>query len=124
MENNLPQILISIDKERINQVIYNLVENAIKYNDKANKKIALRTWYDETRKLVFVSITDNGTGIQMTDIPYVFHAFYRAEKSRSIQIPGSGLGLSICKYIVEVHEGQIEVKSKTNQGSEFIFFLK
>lgn len=123
MQADLPKLLVSMDVDRISQVIYNLIENGIKYNENVQKEIHLKVWYDEFGHKIFISIKDNGLGIQMTDIPYVFQAFYRAEKSRSIQIPGSGLGLSICKRIVEAHDGEIEVKSKTNVGSEFIFYL-
>lgn len=114
----------TMGNDGISQVIYNLIENGIKYNENVQKEIHLKVWYDEFGHRIFISIKDNGLGIQMTDIPYVFQAFYRAEKSRSIQIPGSGLGLSICKRIVEAHDGEIEVKSKTNVGSEFIFYLQ
>ncbi|MBU5334041.1 HAMP domain-containing histidine kinase [Anaerocolumna aminovalerica] len=66
---------------------------------------------------------DNGQGVGITDIPYVFDKFYRGERSRNMSILGSGLGLSICKYIIEEHGGQIKCESKKNEETNFIISL-
>ena len=122
-KNEVPNILVEFDENRITQVIYNLIENAIKYMDKEEKKISITMDYQSGNQTICIRVTDNGPGISMMDIPYVFDKFYRAEKSRSTSIQGSGLGLSICKYIVEAHGGTIECKSKTGQGCTFTFFI-
>lgn len=114
-------LLVSMDEDRITQVIYNLIENAVKYMDKDDMRIFMKTWYDKNKDVICVAISDNGPGISMTDIPYVFDRFYRAEKSRSTSIPGSGLGLSICKYIVEAHGGEIRIDSWISEGTTFTF---
>lgn len=120
---NVPNLLVSMDKSRITQVIYNLIENSIKYTSGEDGKIKINVSYAETEKRIVFSIMDNGNGISLEDIPYVFDKFYRAEKSRSMSIPGSGLGLSICKYIVEAHDGKIKCKSNSVDGTEFIFTI-
>lgn len=117
----VPEMIVVMDSNRITQVIFNLVENAVKYMDKDEKHVWMKVYIRNER--LYVSIKDNGPGISLTDIPYVFDRFYRAEKSRSTQIPGAGLGLSICKYIVEVHEGEITLESHTGEGSEFTFYI-
>ena len=71
-----------------------------------------------------VSIVDNGVGIVAEELPYVFNKFYRGEKHRNLDIPGSGLGLSISKYIVEKHGGDITMKSEKNKGTEVSFKVK
>lgn len=119
--NKVPEMLVLMDSSRITQVIFNLVENAVKYIDKENKIVQFKAYIRSGR--MYISVRDNGPGISMTDIPYVFDRFYRTEKSRSTQIPGAGLGLSICKYIVEVHDGEISLESKTGEGSEFTFYI-
>ncbi len=73
---------------------------------------------------ICIKIKDNGIGINTIDIPYIFDKFYRAEKSRSTSISGSGLGLSICKYIIEEHDGEIKCNSKPKEGTEFVFTIK
>ena len=120
---NVPNLLVSMDKSRITQVIYNLIENSIKYTNDENGKIKITVFYLEIEKKIAFSIMDNGSGISLEDIPYVFNKFYRAEKSRSMSIPGSGLGLSICKYIVEAHNGNIKCRSNPAAGTEFIFTI-
>lgn len=122
-KNEVPDLLFFIDEGRITQVIYNLVENAMKYMDKEEKKLCFQTSYDAKRQMILVSVSDNGPGIGISDIPFVFDKFYRAEKSRSMRIPGAGLGLSICKYIVEAHGGEIYLDSKTGEGCTFTFTL-
>ncbi|WP_167956511.1 sensor histidine kinase [Anaerosporobacter faecicola] len=117
----LEDFLINIDEKRITEVLYNLIENSMKYSDKTNGVIEFLVTREE--KYVTFHVKDNGIGIGADDIPYVFDKFYRAEKSRSSNVPGSGLGLSICKYIVNQHNGDIYCRSRKSQGSEFWFTI-
>jgi len=123
-DNQIPQVLLNLDSARIAQVFYNIIDNAIKYMAERENIIWIIGTYDRNTNEVIISIKDSGIGIQIDDIPYVFNKFYRAEKSRSSSIPGSGLGLSICKYIIWQHEGSIECKSKIQEGTEFIIRMK
>ncbi|BCN31778.1 sensor histidine kinase [Anaeromicropila herbilytica] len=115
-------MIVTIDKKRITEVIYNIIENSMKYTSNYTGKITIDV--ERKDKCVLIRIKDNGIGISSDDIPYVFDKFYRAEKSRSSSIPGSGLGLSICKYIVNEHGGEIYCKSRYNQGCEIGFTLQ
>lgn len=121
-ELNTRDMLVNIDKRRITEVLYNLVENSIKYMKGSRGSIVIEA--ERQNRNVLIKVKDDGIGISPDDIPYVFDKFYRAEKSRSSSIPGSGLGLSICKYIIEEHGGDIYCKSRHNQGCEFGFTLK
>lgn len=117
----LEEQLVNLDEKRILEVLYNLVENSLKYRRENGKiEIVAEREGDE----VLIRVLDNGIGICNDDIPYVFDKFYRAEKSRSSSIPGSGLGLSICKYIVEQHGGTIYCKSRKGCGCEIGFTLR
>lgn len=116
-------LLVMMDERRISQVLYNLVENAMKYMDKDAGRIHVHTEYQPDKEQVCITIKDNGSGISMEDIPYVFNKFYRGEKSRNMIVPGCGLGLSICKYIVEQHGGEITCKSKKDMGTEISFTI-
>lgn len=113
--------LVTIDPKRITEVLYNLIENSIKYKQTINPMIHIHVSRKE--KHVLIRVIDNGIGINASDIPYVFDKFYRAEKSRSSNIPGSGLGLSICKYIIEQHNGEIYCKNLSSSGCEFGFTI-
>lgn len=115
-------MLVTIDKKRITEVLYNLVENSMKYMGELRGSIIVEAERQESS--ILIKVKDNGIGISSDDIPYVFEKFYRAEKSRSSSIPGSGLGLSICKYIVNEHGGEIYCKSRNNRGCEIGFTLK
>ncbi|MDF2984811.1 MAG: sensory transduction histidine kinase [Eubacterium sp.] len=117
-----PDMIVNIDTRRITEVLYNIVENSIKYIGEKKGIIVIEAEREGTS--VLIKVKDNGIGISPDDIPHVFDKFYRAEKSRSSSIPGSGLGLSICKYIIDVHEGEIYCKSRHNQGCEIGFTLK
>lgn len=121
-EVNNEDMLVNIDKRRITEVLYNLVENSIKYMKGATGSIVIEA--ERQNGKVLIKVKDDGIGISPDDIPYVFDKFYRAEKSRSSSIPGSGLGLSICKYIIEAHGGEVYCKSRHNKGCEFGFTLK
>ncbi len=118
----LSNLIVTIDPKRITEVIYNLVENSMKYVDEKDGKILIEAELADC--FVLIKVIDNGPGISADDIPYVFDKFYRAEKSRSSSIPGSGLGLSICKYIVNEHGGDIYCKSSNKSGCEIGFTIE
>jgi heavy metal sensor kinase len=103
-----------LDSYRIKQVICNLLGNAVKYTQE-NGKISISAENDETN--IRITISDNGQGIEEKELPLIFNRFYRADKSRSIETYSSGLGLSICKWIVEAHNGKIEISSQAGEGT-------
>ncbi len=109
------------DKERIEQVIANIIGNAIKYTPDGGS-IAV-TLSNTGRKAYAISVKDNGIGIPAADVEHLFERFYRVDKSRSIQAGGTGLGLSIAKEIVDAHNGTITVNSKEGEGTEVVIVL-
>jgi signal transduction histidine kinase len=118
--DKIPNILINGDKKRLTQVMYNLVSNSIKYS-KENGQISI--CFEDADNYIYVYVKDTGMGISSADIPYIFNKFYRGEKSRNQNIPGSGLGLSISKYIVEAHGGFINCVESSSEGTTFCFTL-
>ena len=121
IEYNLEKIKAHIDKEKISQVIVNLISNAIRYtncNCERLGKIIIRLYKEEN--LIKISVKDNGIGIPKKSLDYIFERFYRVDKSRCRNTGGTGVGLTICKSIIDLHNGNIEVKSEVNKGSEFI----
>jgi two-component system sensor histidine kinase BaeS len=115
---SLPQI--NIDSQRIKQVMYNLLENAVAHTGPEGR-ITVRTWQEDNR--VFISVADNGEGIPAEDLPFIFERFYRVDKSRTRATGGTGLGLTIARRLVEAHGGRIDVRSQPGQGSTFTFSL-
>ena len=120
-ENNTP-VIVNADKERILQVLTNLVVNSIKYGKEGGYTKVKVEEYDNDR--IIVRVKDNGEGIEDEHLPRLFERFYRIDKNRSRKKGGSGLGLSIVKHIIEAHQEQIFVESKIGQGTEFSFTLK
>ena len=120
-ENNTP-IIVNADKERILQVLTNLVVNSIKYGKEGGYTKVKVEEYDKDR--IIVRVKDNGEGIEDEHLPRLFERFYRIDKNRSRKKGGSGLGLSIVKHIIEAHQEQIFVESKIGQGTEFSFTLQ
>ena len=119
---NITQVIVNADKERILQVLTNLIVNSIKYGKENGFTEVKVEEYDKDR--IIVRIKDNGEGIEDEHLPRLFERFYRIDKNRSRKKGGSGLGLSIVKHIIEAHQEQIFVKSKIGQGTEFSFTLK
>ncbi len=113
-------IFIIGDEAKLDKVFINLIRNAIKYTD-ANGWIKI--YLNKEKNSIFVKIEDSGIGIPKKDLPNIFERFYRVDKARSRVEGGTGLGLSICKWIVEAHNGTIEVKSEEGRGSEFMVKL-
>ena len=108
------------DKDRLRQVMNNLVQNAIKYTEKGK----IEVFVEEEEKAGKITVKDTGIGIPDEDINRVFERFYRVDKARSRAAGGTGLGLAIVKHIVEAHGSKVEVKSKMDEGTEFTFRLK
>ena len=109
-------ILISIDPIRIEQVLNNIISNALSYVAK-NDSILMQI--NEKLKTVEIIIKDSGPGIEQNKQQYIFDRFYRIDKSRSRQQGGSGLGLSIAKELVQAHLGTISLKSNVGKGTTF-----
>jgi two-component system phosphate regulon sensor histidine kinase PhoR len=109
------------DKERIIQVLTNLVVNSIKYGtENGFTKVVVENSDNEN---LLIKVIDNGEGIEEEHLPRLFERFYRIDKNRSRKKGGSGLGLSIVKHIIEAHNQQIFVKSEIGVGTEFSFTL-
>ena len=98
-------------------VIRNLLDNAIKYVNEQNGAIWISAFREDNN--IHVEVEDNGIGIAKEDISRIFERFYRVDKARSRQLGGTGLGLSIVKHIVLAHKGNVEVRSRVNQGTVF-----
>jgi two-component system phosphate regulon sensor histidine kinase PhoR len=109
------------DREKIRQVLVNLVDNSFKYG-KENGSTSFKTFSLHER--VLVEVTDDGSGIEEKYLPRLFERFYRTDKSRSRKEGGSGLGLAIVKHILEAHEQTINVRSTEGIGSTFAFTLE
>lgn len=118
--DTLENISINADKDLLHQVIYNLVDNAIKFTDK-NGKINF-TLKKENKNLVF-TVTNTGNGIPKKDLPHIFERFYKVDKSRSASKNNTGLGLYIVKTIINAHSGSISVASKENEYTTFKIIL-
>lgn len=116
------EILVSADKERIGQVLTNLLVNSINYGrDKGTTEVSIN---DLTKEKLIVRVTDNGEGISKKHLPRLFERFYRVDISRSRKHGGSGLGLAIVKHIIDAHNENIYINSKPGVGSEFSFTLQ
>jgi two-component system phosphate regulon sensor histidine kinase PhoR len=114
------KVQVFADSEKIKQVIINLIDNAVKYTPE-NGEIKINTISKD--KEILISVEDNGAGIPKEDLPRIFERFYRVEKDRSREKGGSGLGLSIVKHILELHNSRITVDSELNKGTKFEFNL-
>jgi two-component system phosphate regulon sensor histidine kinase PhoR len=115
-------IYVYADKEKIRQVLINLVDNAIKYG-KQNGLVEASIYKIENKQ-VLVEISDDGAGIAEEHLPRIFERFYRTDMARSRKVGGSGLGLAICKHIIEAHGQSIHVRSKIDVGTTFGFALQ
>jgi len=115
-------VMVSADKDKIQQVVTNLVMNSIKYGkENGTTEVSIE---DLVNNKIIVRIKDNGEGIDAKHIPRLFERFYRVDKSGARSEGGSGLGLAIVKHIIEGHDEKIYVESKFGRGSEFSFTLE
>lgn len=118
------EITVFGDKERLKQVLINLIDNAIKYSE-PNSSIKVELHNGEpVENLVTIAVSDTGIGIGAEHLPRLFERFYRVDKDRSrSSAGGTGLGLAIVKHIIEAHRGKISVESEVGKGSTFRFTL-
>jgi signal transduction histidine kinase len=122
--DQLPLVLADID--RVEQVLVNLIGNALTYTKAGSITVSAWTQAEEIKSRVsrmWVAVTDTGIGIAQEDLPHVFERFWRAEKSRNQHTGGTGIGLAICKRLIELQGGQIAVESQLGVGSTFRFYL-
>jgi len=118
IESELPDesIILKIDKEAIPQVLLNLLNNAVKYSEE-EKYIKVKVSKDSTSALI--SVTDHGVGISKEEQRKIFDKFYRVSTDKTKETPGTGLGLTLSRHIVDAHHGTIEVESEVGRGSTF-----
>jgi len=116
------KIMVLADRERIQQVLTNLIDNSIKYGKEGGTtEVSIN---DLIKNKLIIRVTDNGEGIRENYLTRLFERFYRVDKSGSRQEGGSGLGLSIVKHIIDAHNEKIYVESQFGIGSEFSFTLE
>lgn len=120
-EGHKGSVVVNCDKKRIEQVLTNLISNAISYGETGGMT-ELR-FYDMDEHIL-VEVADDGVGIPESEIPRLFERFYRVDKSRSRNEGGTGLGLAIVKHILDAHGQSINVRSQEGVGSTFSFTLE
>lgn len=118
-KHNRKKIFINADKNKLNQVIYNLINNAVNYTGNDNTVTIKVTQKEE----VLIEIIDTGKGIKEEDLPYIWDKYYKNKKKHKRNLIGTGLGLSIVKNILEKHEFEYGVKSTKDEGSNFYFVI-
>jgi two-component system phosphate regulon sensor histidine kinase PhoR len=116
-----PPLLVYGDRQYLEQVLINILDNAIKYGHESGRIIISATERDQRE--VEISVKDDGIGIPKEDLLRVFERFYRVDKGRSHELGGTGLGLSIVKHLVQAHGGRVWAESTPNEGSTFYFTL-
>lgn len=114
-------IYLLADAARLEQIIFNLLDNSIKYSSAGDKTTLI---VNRHKQELYIKIKDTGKGIPDEELPYIFDRFYRVDKSRTRALGGTGLGLAIVKELVHAHGGTISVKSRENEGTEFELIFK
>jgi two-component system phosphate regulon sensor histidine kinase PhoR len=118
--NGQAPVLAYADEEAVQQILDNLVDNALKYTPEGG---AVRVRWDREGDQVLVEVKDTGIGIAEADLPRIFERFYRVDKARSRELGGTGLGLSIVKHLAQAMQGSVKAESQPGQGSTFTVYL-
>ena len=122
LQTSSNQIFVLADKQKIAQVLINLISNAIYYSNRESATVTVKTKVQDQK--VLVEVADNGMGIKPEMLPRIFERFYRIESSRNRNDGGSGLGLAIVKHILEAHQQNVNVESVYLEGAKFSFSLQ
>ncbi len=120
LDSDVPNLVLNIDPHRIEQVFFNLIENAIKYTDQGSVKVSIK----KNKESVIMIVKDTGIGIPKDELSKVWDRFYRVEKSRARKTGGTGLGLYVVKEIIQLHQGTIEINSSEEKGTAITIILK
>ncbi|MBM4762162.1 ATP-binding protein [Bacillus sp. B15-48] len=120
IEFELDENEYSFDADRIEQVLTNLLDNAIRHTERASITVSVQS---TDRGLLLFQVSDEGPGIPEEDLPFLFERFYKGDKSRTRGRSGTGLGLAIAKNIIDAHKGNISVTSKVGHGTTFSFYI-
>lgn len=118
--DELPKQMVVADMDLIHQVIYNLVDNAVKFTEETGK-ISFKI--SSTKSKIYFSVLNSGPGIDAKDLPHIFERFYKTDRSRSAVKESTGLGLYIAKTIIDIHHGKITVESIPSEYTEFSFYI-
>ena len=110
--DNFP--ILSADERRLEEVVHNLLDNAVNYSHQKGRILIQAGAPDQE---IVLSVSDEGVGIAAGDLPRIFERFYRANRARSRELGGTGLGLSIVKHIIQLHGGRVEADSVLGQGT-------
>ncbi len=121
LDSSVDKLHVVADKEKINQVLLNLISNSIKYG-KIGGQIFIKI--DKKVRVSKIMVIDNGIGISKKNMPRVFERFYRVDKGRSRSQGGTGLGLAIVKHIIEAHDEKVYLKSQENKGTTISFNIR
>jgi signal transduction histidine kinase len=132
LAENSPQVLLDYppqaplvlaDPERVEQILVNLIGNALRYTPSGSITVQVRSPVKPDPNRLWIAVIDTGLGIAADDLPHVFERFWRADRSRDRTSGGTGIGLAICRRLVELQGGEIEVESQVGVGSTFRFSL-
>ena len=115
------RVELCVDPDRVNSVMKNILDNAIKYSFNSSEPVKVSM--ENHKPYIIIRVQDNGVGIPEDELPYIFEPFYRVEKSRSKDTGGYGLGLSLCKTVMEAHHGKIEIESSLGKGTTVSLFF-
>ena len=118
--NCLDDLKINANTLLLEQAVFNLIDNAIKYSEPDN---TIKITAQESEKEILISVQDNGCGIEQKHLSRLFERFYVVDKSRSRKLGGTGLGLAIVKHIAQLHKGSVSVESTPGKGSTFTIHL-
>ena len=117
---DVDRVILYADNDLVHQVMYNLIENAIKFVDKGGY---IEFHFEPEGNMTSISIRNSGEGLSEDELPLVFDRFYKTDKSRGLDKTGVGLGLNIVRSIIKLHGGKIMVRSVKNEYTEFVFTL-
>ncbi len=118
MKPNRDDVTAMVDPTRMEQVLINLLSNAIKFTPEGG---AISLTCEHRGETVVCAVADTGVGIPATELPTIFDKFHQAKAARTSQVKGTGLGLTIVRYILEAHGGSIDVTSEVGVGTTFTF---